>query len=402
MGQAGPGSLAPDLAPSSVRFMIRERGPDTWQVVVYAGRDRATGREVRVRRTVHGGIRRARQVERDLASEAVAARRREHANVTVSELLARWLEHAEPDLAPSTAHTYRSYIDRVIVPRIGTVPIAELTTADLDRLYSALRRTKRKGKNEQPLAAATIRQVHAILRRALRQAVRWGWLDRNPAAEASPPAQGQTRATAPEPDVVVRLLDAAAAIDADVAVFLRLAVITGARRGELCALRWTDVDLDAGSATIARSLTALPGRGIEEKPTKTGGVRPVALDAATVEHLRLLKGRQLDLCRELGATADPGGHVFTTLPGRPWRPDRATALFRLAAGTAGFSGRLHDLRHFSVTQLLAAGFPVRQVGARVGHASAKMTLDVYGHAIPAADQGLAAALAAALCGSSGA
>lgn len=273
MGQAGPGSLAPDLAPSSVRFMIRERGPDTWQVVVYAGRDRATGREVRVRRTVHGGIRRARQVERDLASEAVAARRREHANVTVSELLARWLEHAEPDLAPSTAHTYRSYIDRVIVPRIGTVPIAELTTADLDRLYSALRRTKRKGKNEQPLAAATIRQVHAILRRALRQAVRWGWLDRNPAAEASPPAQGQTRATAPEPDVVVRLLDAAAAIDADVAVFLRLAVITGARRGELCALRWTDVDLDAGSATIARSLTALPGRGIEEKPTKTGGVR---------------------------------------------------------------------------------------------------------------------------------
>jgi integrase len=178
------------------------------------------------------------------------------------------------DLAWSTRVTYKGYIERTILPTLGHLPLRRLDTATLDRFYSELR--ARGGVGGRPMAPATVRQVHAILRRALDQAARWGWVPANPAALASPPRLGSAEIRPPTPEEVSRLLEAAYEADPDFAVLLWLAATTGARRGELCALRWGSVDLEAAELLILRNLFQAAGR-LVEKDTKTHAARRLAL-----------------------------------------------------------------------------------------------------------------------------
>jgi integrase len=144
------------------------------------------------------------------------------------------------------------------------------------------------------MAPATVRQVHAILRRALDQAARWGWIPANPAALASPPRLGSAEIRPPTPEEVSRLLEAAYGADPDFAVLLWLAATTGARRGELCALRWGSIDLEAAELLILRSLFQAAGR-LVEKDTKTHAARRLALSEDSVA-----------LWRSIGAAAPSG------------------------------------------------------------------------------------------------
>ena len=199
------------LSPSGRCHVIRRRGAN-WQVTVYAGTDPINGRERRVTRTVKGRPsqkhppKEARDLEARLLVEVGSGQHRE-VRITVAELLARWFEHAGPDLSPTTLHEYRGVAARMIVPRIGTVRIDKLTPAMLDRLYRTLR--DEGGRNGTPLAPATIRQVHAILRRSLVHAERWGWINRNPAALASPPKVHRREISPPTSEQMRGILEAA-------------------------------------------------------------------------------------------------------------------------------------------------------------------------------------------------
>jgi integrase len=236
--------------------MIRRRGT-RWQVTVYAGTDPVTGRERRVTRSVPakpGQTRppkEARELEARLMVEVGGGDHRE-ARMTVAELLERWLEHAGPDLSPTTLHGYERYIARSIVPAIGRVRLDKLTTAMLDGLYRELRASG--GVNGKPLAPATVRQVHAVIRRALHQAERWGWINRNPAALASPPRIVRVEIRPPTPEQVGEILRTARDDDPAFGLALWLAAVTGARRGELCGLRWSDIDVDDATVVIRRSV----------------------------------------------------------------------------------------------------------------------------------------------------
>jgi integrase len=144
--------------------------------------------------------------------------------------------------------------------------VAEITTPELDAFYRALLTTRKP---------ATVRQTHAILRRAFRQAVRWGWVATNPAVEATPPRVRRAQLQIPGPDQMVALIAAAEVEDPELACFLRLAVATGARRGELCGLRWSRVDLAGGAVLIDQAVVEVGGVIIEKdpKPTRPGGCR---------------------------------------------------------------------------------------------------------------------------------
>jgi len=159
---------------------IRQPG-NAWQVIVHAGRDPLTGK----RRNLTGTARTKREAQalRARLLTQVDEGRRPATDATLAQLLERWLEMA--DLAWSTRVTYKGYIQRTILPTLGHLPLRRLDTATLDRFYSELR--GRGGVGGRPMAPATVRQVHAILRRALDQAARWGWISANPAALASPP-----------------------------------------------------------------------------------------------------------------------------------------------------------------------------------------------------------------------
>jgi integrase len=244
------------------------------------------------------------------------------------------------------------------------------------------------------LSARTVRYVFTILRAALGDAVRQGRLAVNPTDRSTAPSPSEARPpemqawTAPE---LARFLRWADAQDPDLAMCWRLLAATGMRRGEALALRWRDVDLDAGRLAVRRSVGVVKTKGagehLVEGPTKTGQSRVVDLDSGTVAALRAYRAARglvtLDLVRDSAL-------VLSNLEGAHRHPERFSRRFvgqvvqsRKALGEDLLPMiRLHDLRHTHATLLLADGVPVKVVSERLGHASATITLTVYQHVHP--------------------
>ncbi len=355
---------------------------------MYAGADPRTGKERRVRRTVHGSKRTARDVERKLVLEARAGKV-DDPQVTLGEVLAAWLQHAAPDLAATTIYNYRRIIDLRINPVLGDVKVAKLTPAMLDRFYAQLR-------NE--LSPKTIRNVHAVIRRALKQARRWGWISTSPADLASPPRVVQAEIRPPAPADVSTFLASLDAENPEFGMLVRLAAVTGARRGELCGLRWCDLDVDSGTLLIERAVAQIGGTTIV-KSTKTHQARRIALDEATLNLLECQRSRLFDRAAALGIRFTTDLPIFPNDHFQHFHPDTISKRYRAAADAAGMPGRLHDLRHFAATQALAAGVPVRTVAGRLGHSNPATTHNVYAHFLEASDQRAAEVLGSLVAGS---
>ena len=376
---------------------LRSRGPHSWELRVHAGRDGSTGRKRYVTRTVRGGKREAERALAKLVTEV--ERGGALAKVgTVGELCERWFESAAPNLSPTVVAEYRRLLDQHIIPTFGRVSLRRLRTADLDAWYARLRRSG--GVKGRPLAPNSVQRIHAVLRRALNQGMRWGWISVNPAASASPPRVLRKPMTIPAPQSIAALIEASAKVNPGLPVFLRLAAVSGARRGELCALRWRHIEFEARSLHIEGSLVEVGGTLIE-KDTKTHAERRISLDDRTLEVLAAHRMKLQSLLETARTTLSAEAFVFSHDPegAHPWRPNYTTLAFGRLARQRGLAGlRLHDLRHFAATTMLANGVDVRTTASRLGHAQTSTTLDVYAHFVKAADQRAAGAVATALDG----
>ncbi len=364
-----------------MRGSIRVKKPGTWELVVDIGRDPLTRRRRQRSRTFHGTKREAERELRRLVT-SVEDGRLTGTDVVVADLLGRWLELASDQLSPTTIREYRRLVEKRIGPAIGSVPLTKLTTAQLDEFYQAL--TKQAG-----LAPASVRQIHSIIRRGLRQGVKWGWIEHNVAVNATPPVLRSKRIEPPSLDMIRSLISAAEAYDPSFGVLVRIAIATGLRRGELCGLRWIDIDLDQCRLHVRRSVAAIPG-GATEKSTKTGTSRKLSIDVATAQQL----GDHLRRMEDRAASADelllPDGYLFSHSPdgSTPWHPDNVTGAFRRLPPNQG-NTRFHDLRHAHATQLLARGVDVTTVSGRLGHANSSTTLNIYAHVLDEKDHAAA-------------
>jgi integrase len=365
--------------------VIYKRGK-SWRVIVYVGRDPVTGKQLRKGASAPTKAE-AKLLEARLVTEAAAGQHRGDRKRTVAELLDRWFEWRQGvrPISPRTVDNYRRDMDWFILPVLGKLPVARLDAATLDRFYARLR--KQGGKNGRPLAASTVREVHAILSGALRQATTWGWITQNPARLATPPAVEKAKVRPPDVAQVAELLRVSMREDAELGLFLRLAVALGARRGELCALRWSHINFERGEILVAGSVIYVAGQPLIEKDTKSHAERRVAVGAGTLELLRAHRVRAAEAL-SVGATLGPDAFVFSHVSdgGAPIRPDSVSHRFTALAKRLNVACRLHDLRHFMVTQLVAAGVDWRTVSGRAGHADGHMTLGTYAHFQQAQDR----------------
>jgi integrase len=374
-----------------MRGHLRQRG-DAWELRAFVGRDPVTGRKKTVTRTFRGGKREAEEALSKLVAE-VAGGGHAAQDVTVGELLDRWFEHARTELSPSTAREYERLIRTHIRPAFGKTRLARLRSSQLDAFYAQLR--EHGSATGGRLSPSSVRQVHAILRRSLGQGVKWGWISANPAANASPPRVRRNEIVPPTPTVVVDLLEEAEESDPDLACLFRLAITTGARRGELCALRWCDIDFPAQTVTIRHSIVEGAHGRPQLKDTKTHAARRIALDPTTTEALTARQSRAAATAAAAGVGLVAEAFVFSRSPDGSvaFPPNDVTKEFIRLRKQLGFGGvRLHDLRHFAATQMLGAGVPVRTVSGRLGHANAATTLGVYGHFLDAPDRDAARVL----------
>jgi integrase len=334
---------------------LRPLRSGVWEARIDAGRDPATGKRRQVSRTVYGTKREAQKVLNEMAVEADRGRFT-GTSATFGGLCEGWLELATASLSPVTVRNYRDLLKNHIIPALGTVPVASIQTIDLDRLY------------------------HALQTR--------GWIATNPAVNATQPRLIRPDLSPPDVDQVAEIIRAANESDPEFGHFLHLAATTGARRGELCALRWGDIDVERGSLSIERSIIEVSG-GVFEKDTKTHSSRRIALDEGSLEVIELQRQLAHERASAAGLSMDVAGFVFSRDPegALPWRPDHVTKEFAAVRDSLGYRGvRLHDLRHFAATRLIAAGVPVRTVSGRLGHANPSTTLMVYSHFLEASDQ----------------
>ncbi len=225
-----------------------------------------------------------------------------------------------------------------------------------------------------------------MLSAAVNRAVRYGWMIANPCLQATKPKVDTEEIGPPPPEWVRTLIAAAESANADFAVCLRLAAATGARRGELVAIQWSD--FRGARLTIRRSLVESEGQ-LFERRTKTGskGHRTIAVDAETMRAIDALRDRQRAAAEEHEMPAPV--YVFSHDAGvTPWRPDYLSLAYgRLSKREF----RLHDYADVGIsttcaTQLLAAGVPVTTVSKRLGHTSTAVTLNTYGHWLPEQDR----------------
>ncbi len=383
-----------------MRGAVERRGK-SWRIRVDAGPDPVSGRRRQVTRTVSGTKREAESALARLLVELGQGRHQGTDVRTVADLCKEWFDQAASSLEPNTRTEFAGIIRRYLGPRsdvaaahdvlrkgIGSTSLAKLRAWELDRLYAQL--AAGGGRSGQPLSPATVRKVHTVLRLALAQAVRWRWLSENPALHAKPPSVPRPNPKPPAAEDARRLIESAEALDPDWAAFLRISAALGARRGEVCALRWSAIDLNEGTASVHRTVIIVSGAAVERDHPKTAASRRrVSLDPGTVTVLVAHRQRQEERVAECEGTLAPDPYLFSTeIDGsRPWHPAVVTHRFKRLARRVGLEGvRLHDLRHFVATQLIAGGVDVRTVAGRLGHANPSVTLNTYAAWVPARDQ----------------
>jgi integrase len=295
---------------------------------------------------------------------------------TIADVLdARVREH-DATWAPASRRDQLSRVARINGDRIARLSVALLTIEDVERWHARLR--------DEGLADVSIRNIHGVLRAALTQAVRWGWISGNVASLA----ELSSRKVAARRVMSAAEIRAVDAIGSEVGLMLRIAAVTGARRAELAALQWTDVA--DGVLTIDSAIEIDRRRGkvaLADAPTKTANQRRLTLDAATL----------VVVDRERAEREEFGPWMFT-IGDVPPNPDRIGYWWRLAREKSGINvkWRLHDLRHWSASAAIAAGHDIKTVADRLGHANAAMTLRVYAHAFAASDRAVADSVGAML------
>lgn len=299
--------------------------------------------------------------------------------VTIASFMAEWEAAKAARLRPTTRKAYEIFIRVHIVPGLGTAQLADLTPAMVNRFYRSLM--------EKGLSPKSVRNVHAILRRALEDAVRWGRVARNVAAHADAPSL--SAASTPEMNTwsteqLARFLEHSRKHRLH-ALFV-LAGTTGARRGELLGLRWKDVDLEAGTITIRRTAVTVDGTVLFNDPKTSNGRRTIALHAGAVSALR--SHRKLQAAEKLAwPVYEDDGLLFARETGEPTRGDVVTRAFDRLTTASGLPRiRFHDLRHSHVAHLIEANVHVQTICKRIGHASPAFTLTRYGHLMPGMDE----------------
>jgi integrase len=353
-----------------MRGSISKRGKRSWRLKFDV--ERVGGRR-QIRYVTVKGTRKDAEAElARLVHEVNTGTLVDPSTITVGEWLHKWL--AAQTLSPRAAETYAVVVGR-LVSAIGTIPLQKLKPVHVHDMQLL----KRDG---TPVAPATARQARRVLKAALQSALDLELVHRNVGAIGKPPAAGKGKVDTLTAAEISRLLEALKG--SDLLTLAKLALSSGARRGELLALRWSDINLEASELHIERTLERTTKHGVRFKPPKTdAGLRTISLPPSAVSLLRDHRKQQLELRMQFGlGKPDPDALVFCKYGGAPLDADHlATRWRRAIAKIEGFpKATLHWLRHTHCSALIAAGRDPVEVARRMGHSSPVVTMSIYAHA----------------------
>ena len=307
--------------------------------------------------------------------------------VTVKEHFEAWWEIKKEKVKPTTAENYRFLLDRYILPKFGSQLLKDLTSVKIEKMLIDL---------IQVHSESTVRLVSIVLAQGLERAVKDRLLPLNPAKGIERP-KGKKRTVTPyTSSELKRLLEELESHR--LFAFFRLLAYTGGRRGEILALRWSDLHPEKATLTISKNRTRLGKTVIEQDSTKGGdGKRIVQLDSETLRLMKDHRKRQIEERMKAGSLWQEGNFIFAQENGLPLDPSTPYHLFKKTAKRLGLrSESLHSIRHLHATELLNSGAGVHLVKDRLGHSDISTTLRIYAHIRPEQKQEVADLFARAI------
>jgi integrase len=295
--------------------------------------------------------------------------------MTTEAYLRQWLAHMKGRVRAVTYDGYEALVRVHAIPGLGSIPLTSLHPLQIQDLYAELVSSGR-------ISAKTVGNLHRVLRQSLSHAQNWRLTEWNPAAAAQPPRAKRTEPRIVDLELAERIL--AVSIGTRWEAPVAIAIATGMRRGEILALRWSDLDEDYTTARVKRTLEVACGQGLVfEDPKTPKSRRAVALPAFLVPHLQRHRVAQAARRKAAGARWREQGLVVDRGDGTPWNPDRFSSAWPWFLHASKLPHvRFHDLRHGHATLMLMQGVHPKIVSERLGHSSIGITLDTYSHVLP--------------------
>jgi integrase len=358
-------------------FELRYRAGGKTQTATFRGNKRDAEKELR---------RRMADADRGIAASAPAS-------LTVAGWLSQWIEIVRGEVRPITYDRYESAVRLYLAPALGRIRLRDLSPRDIQTAFTGWTTVGRHRGGTGGLARSTLGFLRKTLHAALQRALELELISRHPMAALRKrlPTGAAPEAKVIGADAVAVLLDSACGTPYYPAILL--ATACGLRRGEACALKWRAIDFETGTLTISEA--RVPARrGIVTGATKTSRSRSVAVPAFALVALRQHRLAAAETLLSFGVRLGDDDYVCAHPDGSPLNPMSLTAWCRRNA-PIGY----HGLRHSHASLLLNSGASVKAVSSRLGHASAAMTLSVYAHLLPGADEDAARRIDDLLSGS---
>ena len=357
----------------------------SWILKWYGPADQ-DGNRKRLTHTVKGSKSAANKKLRELQSAVDDGSHVDKSKETIKDFSIRWMEtYVETNCTLRTAIGYQGNIDRYILKAIGRVAVQNLTSGQIQAIYS--------GMLERGLSHTTILHVHRVLKEILGYAVKWGVIVKNPADAATPPKREKKQLPMWDVPTIGRFLDESKGTR--YGHIFDFAINTGMRRSEICGLRWDAVDLVDGRLEVVATLQQIRGHGLVTGAPKTKkSCRNLTLSSETVALLQAVQGAQILAKDGTGPLWRNTGYVFTQADGSPVLPDSLTAEFAALVKELELPHlSLHGCRHANATLALLAGINPKVVSEALGHSSVTITLDTYSHVLPNMQDEMANAVA---------
>jgi integrase len=357
---------------------MRKTGENRWRLVFDLDRGIDGKRRQKVVRFT-GNKSSAEKKLRDIINESELGQRIDPSNQTLAEYLVYWLGMVKPSIEGTTYQRYETMVRINIKSALGHIRLQELDTRTIDEAYIALLDHGRHD-GAGGLAPKTIRNIHGVLSASLKKAVTWKLIQNNPTIDVTLPKVERTEIAVLTKKQSAELLAGCQGRWLHPIVFL--ALMTGMRRGELAALRWSNVNLEEGFLRVVEAVEETKGNTRIKDVKTTNGRRRISLPPLAVEYLKTHKIKEIEKRFRFGLGKDNEAHVFTTEDCRMRSPRMITSRFLQLVRRLGMGITFHGLRHTHVSQLLADGHPITTISRRAGHATVSITLDIYGHMMP--------------------
>lgn len=378
---------------------IQKRGENSWLLVVEAGYT-PEGKRIKRTRTVKITDKLTPKktkefLELELAKFKMEVEAGEYIapeKMTFQAFVEEWrTKYAVKELGPKTVEIYMGYLKNRILPVFGHMRLDQIKPFHIVKFISGLSDDgSRQDGKQGTLSPGTIRYIHRVIKNILERAEEWKIIKKNPAADVKKPKESYKDIEVYNEDDIAALFEALEKEPIHWRMMITMAITTGLRRGELIGLEWKHIDLDNGTLEVKQSIaTKIKGEPIISEPKTKKSKRRISLPDVLTDQLKEYYLHCRKVRFQMGDKWEGGDHffVFCNPEGTPFHPETPYLYFRRFLKKNGLRYiRFHALRHTSATLLISQGVHAKIISERLGHASITTTMNVYGHALQAADK----------------